>query len=47
MWEPNFKGYLYYKMITSQDVSCETQVIVFYFIEKLYSVMKIFKFLYF
>ena len=43
-----FKGYLRYKTVTSQNVSSEAQVeSFFYFVEKLCSVLKIFKFLYF
>ena len=42
------KGYLRYKTITSQNVSSEAQVKnFFYFVAKLCSVPKIFKFLYF
>ena len=42
------KGYLRYKMITSESVSSEAQVKhFFYFVEKLCSVLKIFQFLYF
>ena len=45
-WE--LKGYLRYKTITPQTVLSEAQVkIFFYFIEKLCSILKIFKFLYF
>ena len=39
------KGYLRYKMIASQNVPSEAQIKNF--VEKLYSVLKIFKFLYF
>ena len=50
-WENSFfnyiKGYLNYKMITSQNVSLEAQVRFFYFVERLFSFLKIFKFLYF
>ena len=47
-YKENFKGYLCYKMITSQNVLSEAQVMnFFYFVEKLCSVFKIFKFLYF
>ena len=44
-----FKGYLCYKMITPQNVLSEAQVmsLFFYFVEKLCSIFKIFKFLYF
>ena len=42
------KGYLHYKTITSQNVSSKAQVkVFFYFVEKLCSVLKIFKFCYF
>ena len=42
------KGYLRYKTITSQNVPSKAQINnFFYFVEKLYSVLKIFKFLYF
>ena len=41
------KGYLRYKMITSLNVSSEAQIKNFFnFLEKLCSVLKIFKFLY-
>ena len=43
----HMKGYLCYKMITSRNVSSKAQVKNFYFVEKLCSVIKIFKFLYF
>ena len=43
-----FKDYLPYKMITPQNVSSEAQVEDFFnFVEKLCSILKIFKFLYF
>ena len=43
-----FKGYLCYRMVTSQNVPSEAQIKnFFYFVEKLCSVLKIFKFLYF
>ena len=43
-----FKGCLHYKMITSQNVSCEAQIKnFFYFVEKLCSAPKVFKFLHF
>ena len=38
------KGYLFYKMLTSQNVSSEAQFKIFYFVEKLCSVFKIFNF---
>ena len=42
------KGYLRYKAITSQNVSSKAQIKkFFYFVEKLCSLLKIFKFLYF
>ena len=43
------KGYLRYKTITSQNVPSKAQhrLRIFYFVEKLCSVLKIFKFLYF
>ena len=42
------KGYLCYKMITSQNVSSKAQIKnFFYFVEKLCSALKIFQFLYF
>ena len=41
------KGYLHLKAITSQNVSSKAQVKPFYFVERLCSVLKIFKFLYF
>ena len=41
-------SYLCYEMITSQNVSFEARIkIFFYFVEKLCSILKIFKFLYF
>ena len=44
----NLKGYLHYKTITSQNVSSEAQIKnFFYFVEKLCSVRKILKLLYF
>ena len=44
----SFKGYLHYKTIISENVSSEAQVKnFFYFVEKLYSTLKIFKLLYF
>ena len=46
-WAINIKGYLRYKTITSQDVPSEAQVKNFFFMEKLCSVLEIFKFLYF
>ena len=39
-----FKGYPYYKMITSQIVSFEVQIKNFYFVEKSCSALKVFKF---
>ena len=42
-----FKGFLRYKTITSQNVPSEAHFEKFYFVEKLCSVHKIFKFLYF
>ena len=46
-YHPLVKGYLHYKTITSQNVSSEAQVKnFFYFIEKLSSVFKMFKFSY-
>ena len=42
------KSYLHYKMITSQNMLSEAQIKHFcYIIEKLFSVLKMFKFLYF
>ena len=41
------KCYLRYKMITSQNVPLKHRLRIFYFVEKLCSVLKIFKFLYF
>ena len=41
------KGYLHYKTITSQNVQYETQIKNFCFIDKLCSILEIFKFLYF
>ena len=46
-WQ-SVKGYLHYKMETSQNVSFEAEdEFFFYFVEKLCSVLKIFKFSYF
>ena len=45
---PVFKGYLHYTRTTSRNVSSEAQVKNFFnLVEKLCSVLKIFKFLYF
>ena len=38
------KDYLLYKTTTSQNVSSEAQVIVFYFVETLCSVLKLLNF---
>ena len=41
------KGYLCYKTITSQNVPSKAQIKNFFVVEKLCSILKIFKFLYF
>ena len=44
----DFKGYLGYKTITSPNLSSEAQIKNFcYFVEKICSILKVFKFLHF
>ena len=46
-YSPDLKGYLRYKTTTSQNALSEAQVKKIFFIKKLRSVLKVFKFLYF